>query len=147
MPRRPKKIPQKTPRRTRKNVPKGFDSWFEFDLSKLLRQCHYHTQNVDYVIKKKYEPDFIFYDNDNGKAVYIESKGRFRTREEASKYVAVREALSKFEELVFIFYNPMLSMPGAKVRRDGTKQSHCEWAALNDFKFYTIDDLPKEWRV
>ena len=47
-------------KRTRKNIPKGFDSWLEFDLSKELRQCKFHTEKIPYVQRKTYEPDFIF---------------------------------------------------------------------------------------
>lgn len=145
---KPQKKPVKVPksqRRTFKNIPKGFDSWFEYDLSKVLRNCNYHTAMVEYVTKKCYEPDFIFYDDD--KVIYIESKGRFRTREEASKYIHVRNSLSQYEELVFIFYNFNLAMPGARVRGNGTKQTHGEWATLNDFVWYTFDDIPAKFKV
>jgi hypothetical protein len=74
-------------KRTRKNIPKGFDSWLEFDLSKELRQCKFHTEKIPYVQRKTYEPDFIFYDEEEELLTYIEVKGRFRDRAEAKKYV------------------------------------------------------------
>jgi hypothetical protein len=77
-------------KRTRKNIPKGFDSWLEFDLSKELRQCKFHTEKIPYVQRKTYEPDFIFYDEEEELLTYIEVKGRFRDRAEAKKYVDIR---------------------------------------------------------
>jgi hypothetical protein len=80
-------------KRTRKNIPKGFDSWLEFDLSKELRQCKFHTEKIPYVQRKTYEPDFIFYDEEEELLTYIEVKGRFRDRAEAKKYVDIRDSL------------------------------------------------------
>ena len=30
--------------------------------------------------------------------------------------------------------------------KDGSKRSHGEWASKNNFKWYTSDTLPEEWR-
>ena len=54
--------------------------------------------------------------------------------------------LPKNTELVFLFANPNAPMPQAKRRKDGTKRSHGEWASKNNFKWYTSDTLPEEWR-
>jgi hypothetical protein len=147
MARKPKKIPQrrtKEPRRTRANVPDGYDSWFEFDLKEVLKKCQYHGNEIAYVIEKRYKPDFTYFED--RMITYIESKGRFRSRDEAAKYVAVRNALSPFERLVFIFAKPSLAMPGARPRRNGTKQSHAEWADSNGFVWYSAETIPKEWQ-
>ena len=130
-------------KRNRKNVPKGYDSWFEYDLFHKMKQCKYHSDAVLYVTHSRYEPDFTFH---NGKyKVYIEAKGRFRTRSEARKYLCVRDGLSKYEQLVFIFMNPKTAMPGAKKRKDGTRQTMAEWADKNGFAWYTMDTLPNAW--
>ena len=36
-------------------------------------------------------------------------------------------------------------MPGAKIRKDGTKRTHGEWATANGFRWYTEDTLPDAW--
>jgi hypothetical protein len=62
-------------KRTRKNIPKGFDSWLEYDLSKVLRQCKFHTEKIPYIQRKTYEPDFIFYDEARGATHLHRSEG------------------------------------------------------------------------
>jgi hypothetical protein len=131
-------------KRNRKNVPKGYDSWFEYDLCHALTECKYHTEKIEYVTVSRYEPDFVFH---NGKyKVYIEAKGRFRTRGEARKYVSVKAGLNKYETLVFIFQNPNTAMPGARKRQDGTRLTMAEWAEKNGFNWYTMDTVPLAWR-
>ena len=126
-------------RRTKKNIPNGYDSWFEYDLHQKMRQCQYHTQHISYVQERKYEPDFIY------KNILIEAKGRFRTRDEARKYVDVRKCLDAAYELVFIFMNPNTAMPGARKRADGTRYNMAEWADKQGFRYYTAETMPLEW--
>ena len=57
-----------------------------------------------------------------------------------------RKALKKNVELVFLFQKPFSPMPGARVRRDGTKRTHAEWAEKNNFLWYSEDTLPEEWK-
>jgi len=38
-------------------------------------------------------------------------------------------------------------MPFAQKRKDGSKRSHAEWADKNNFKWYTSDTLPENWRA
>ena len=57
-----------------------------------------------YLVPKYYEPDFVY--KYRTKTIYIEAKGRFRTSEEARKYVIISETLSPKEELVFLFQRP-----------------------------------------
>ena len=130
-------------KRTRKNVPKGFDSWLEFDLFNNLRKCEYHPDRIDYIQKKTYEPDFK-YTRPDGHTVYIEAKGRFRDRAEARKYIDIREGLED-ASLVFVFQNPQVSMPAAQRRADGTRLTMAEWATKNNFTYYCKDVVPKEW--
>jgi len=129
-------------RRRRKSVklPKGIDSKLELDLSKGgLQGCEWKPDPIDYIVRKKYNPDCSFGD------IIIEIKGRFRTTAEASKYKWVRKHLLPHQELVFVFANPNLRMPAAKRRVDGTYQTHADWAYKNDFIFYSKDDLPRDW--
>lgn len=117
-----------------------YDSKFEESLHKgPLKGCKFHTERLPYIVEKNYEPDFI-----RGK-YYIEAKGRFRDRQEAAKYLWVRKCLPKGKELVFVFQNYRASMPGSKRRKDGTRQSHGEWADKNNFKWFTPRTVPKSW--
>lgn len=110
---------------------KGYDSRFEYNLHKgPLKKTKYHTDKIPYSIETFYEPDFSWKD------ILIEAKGRFRSRQEAAKYVWIRRSLV-FEELVFVFMKPHTPMPGAKKRKDGTKQTHAEWAEKNGFRWFT----------
>jgi len=119
----------------KRKAPKGYDSKFEYDLHKgPLKKADYHTMKIGYVMESMYEPDFVYED------YIIEAKGRFRTRQEAAKYVAVQRTLI-FQELIFVFYNPNTPMPGAKKRKDGTKLTHGEWATINGFKWYTAETV------
>lgn len=139
-------------KRTRKNVPKGFDSWLEYDLYQKLRRCEYHPDRIDYVQHKQYEPDFVYYDDKEQIKTFIEVKGRFRDRAEAKKYVDVRSSLQRSDiecvfELVFIFQNPNTAMPAARRRADGTRFTMADWAVKNGFTYYTPDTVPLEWSV
>jgi len=131
--------------RKRTKPPKGYDSWFEYDLHrKHLTGCKFHPDTIEYVQVKRYEPDFV-YITPKGFKIYIETKGRFRDSAEARKYKDIRNGLEKGEELVFIFQNPRTPMPHAKKRRDGTRLTHGGWAEKEGFRYFDIDSLPPEW--
>lgn len=135
-------------KRGNRKPPKGYDSWFEYELhQKLLKGCKCHSETLEYTQVKIYHPDFIYSDSSTkgGYKVYIEAKGRFRDRGEARKYIDVKKALKKNEELVFIFYNAQTPMPNAKKRIDGTKLTHGEWAFINGFRYFTEDSIPASW--
>jgi len=139
-----RRIPRK-PRPKKVNVPKGYDSMWEVTLHEtILQDWKHHWDNISYTVHHKYEPDFVKTLND--KTILLEAKGRFWDYNEYSKYIHVRTALPKNYELVFLFQKPFSPMPGAKVRRNGTKRTHAEWAETNNFKWYSEDTLPKEWR-
>lgn len=105
-----------------------------------LSACAFHTESIPYTVKSIYEPDFC-----HGKFL-IETKGRFRDRNESKKYIWIAKALPKGKELVFVFMNHMTPMPGAKRRkRCGTKQTVGEWATKNDIRWYTPRTVPKRW--
>ena len=124
----------------------------------LLKTWEFHNADRDvcYVINKTYQSDFVKKIHDT-KVIYLEAKGRFRDREEASKYLWVRKSLDLINEasrlsgepvvheLVFLFYNPNLAFPHAKKRKDGTKMTHKEWAEKQGFRWFSEETLPREW--
>lgn len=125
---------KKSPR-FNKTYPKRYDSGFEHEVAKDLGEgWEHHPDKITYVSQHTYTPDFKKVVD--GKTILIEAKGRFRTRNEATKYVAIRDALKEDEELVFIFYNADHPLVGAKKRKDGTKQSHGDWATTNNFRWW-----------
>ena len=140
MARKKRRIRPKDPK-----APKGFDSLWEYNLhEKTLKSWKHHAACIDYIIEKKYEPDFVKVID--GKTILLEAKGRFWDYPEYSKYVWLRKALKKNVELVFLFQKPFSPMPGARVRRDGTKRTHAEWAEKNNFLWYSEDTLPEDWK-
>ena len=140
MKRKPRKI-----RPREKNVPKGYDSLWEYSLHQtLLKNWKMRGDPINYIIKKTYEVDFI--NTIENKTILLEAKGRFWDHAEYSKYIWIREALPSTMELVFLFQKPYAPMPQAKKRKDGTKRTHAEWAETNNFKWYSEENLPKSWR-
>ena len=123
----------------RKKLPKGVDSGLEGALKNKMAGCEWKPPTVPYVMKKKYNPDAKYEDT------LIEIKGRFRTSDEAAKYIWVRENLPPWEDIVFVFANPKLKMPNARTRKDGTFRTHGEWAAKHGFTYYSPDNIPEEW--
>ena len=126
----------------------GYDSTFERVLHQtVLQDWQHHGDPVDYVIEHKYEPDFVKWFGK--KKIIIEAKGRFWDHSEYIKYVWIRKAFEEMVEdyeLVFLFSSPYSPMPQAKRRKDGTKRTHAEWAEKNNFKWYSEDTLPEEWK-
>lgn len=117
-------------------------SKFEVDLKKRLKGCRYEPFKLQYTWESEYVPDFVPNCDQN---ILIEAKGRFRTTQEARKYQAVQKS-NPDVEIVFVFMNPKVPMPGARKRKNGTKISHGEWAELNNFRWFTLGTLPEEWR-
>ena len=157
-----KRSPRKKISKKKKVIPKGYDSRLEYDLHKNeLKDFNYHPEEkISYVTRHQYEPDFvteICLDQDcscaehrcsgRTKSILVEVKGRFRERKEASKYIAVREALEEDkEEIIFLFQEASKPMPFAGRRKDGTKQTHGEWAEKNGFRYFCLKKgLPKGW--
>ena len=127
-------------KRKSKALPKGCDSHLEADLKKGgLRGCEWKPDRIPYTIEKNYNPDCVYGD------IIIEVKGRFRTSDEAAKYVWLRKALPEEKELVFVFASPNCKMPNAKRRKDGTFNTHKAWAEKNGFRWYDKNHLPPEW--
>ena len=130
-----------------KSLPKGYDSKLEQRLHETcLQSCQHHVPKEDlipYVIPHTYQPDFLM--EYNGKLFVIEAKGRAREQAELRKYCYVIEHFENWEfyknstcteiELVLIFENAATPMPFSKRRKDGTRQSHGEWATKNGFRW------------
>lgn len=95
----------------------------------------HHSEWIHYNIEHKYEPDFKLECKD-GKIIYIEIKGYFQDRAEATKYTWINKALKEHEELVFIFERPDKPIHFQAKRRDGTKMSHREWCVKNGFRIF-----------
>ncbi len=142
-------MPKRKPRKARpreKNVPKGYDSLWEYKLHKdILKNWKLRGDLIKYVIEKTYEIDFVR--EIEGKLILLEVKGRFWDHAEYSKYIWIRKTLPKNTELVFLFQKPLAPMPGAKKRKNGTKRSHAEWADRNNFRWFSEESLPDEWKI
>lgn len=116
--------------------------WEESLVQGLFKDFEYHPEKIHYTkpeTKHTYQPDWKI--NKFKKIIYIEAKGRFRSKEEYTKYLHVREALEENEELVFLFMKPKNAMPGAKKRKDGTVRTHAEWAESNGFRWYDENSI------
>jgi len=124
-----------------KRVNKGFDSKFEKTLHEgALSHCEYHPEDkFNYSIPHYYKPDFVW--KDSGKTYLIEAKGNFTDTSEASKYKHIRDSLPEDVELVFLFQHPGVTMPRAKLRKDGTKATNAEWAEKNGFRYYSEKNI------
>lgn len=148
----------------KKKVPTGYDSTLEYDLhNNELKDWEYHPrEKVRYEVPSTYEADFrseicsvegmgCTKRGCSGKhqEILLEVKGRFRTREEASKYIHIREALRQQEketEIIFVFQDSNKPMPFVKRRKDGTKQTHGQWAEKNEFRYECFKKgLPNKW--
>lgn len=85
----------------------------------------YESERVDYVMHRKYTPDFTQGDT------HIEVKGFFRPGDQA-KYKAIKEVLDEQgKKLVFIFSNPN------KPVRKGAKLTHGKWCERNGIEYYS----------
>ena len=120
---------------------RSYDSKWEKKLCEgVLNGVIYHPKKLGYIVEHNYTPDFLI--EREGKAkIYIEAKGRFIDRAEASKYIWIRLSFTQKEQLVFLFWNPNKPMPHAKKRKDGTKQTHAEWAEKNGFAWFTEETI------
>src|SRR5690554_5012885 len=96
-------------KKSKRKIPAGYDSTLEYDLHKKeLKAWEYHPkEKVKYEVPSTYEADFrreictskgVGISERRCKEILLEVKGRFRTREEASKYIHIREALRKQSE-------------------------------------------------
>ena len=136
------------------------DSKWEVALKNgVMKDFKYHPKAIEYTIPEslhKYSPDWVIVKpifeiepidlnlgtpititRNFSQLIYVEAKGRFRSREEMNKYIHIKASLSSDEELVFLFQKPKLPVFGASKRKDGTRMSHAEWAEKQGFKWFT----------
>ena len=116
-------------------------SGFERRIAEAYPELDYEPFMVRYHLPElKYRPDFA-----NLKKygmLILEAKGRARNRAELRKYIWIRKCNPDFK-LVFIFENPLVFVPDAQVRKDGSRLTLAEWAELNEFEWCTIRTLPE----
>lgn len=140
-------------KKNKKKTPKGYDSRLEYDLhNKELKDWEYHPkEKIEYVVPSTYEPDFCC-ETSSG-CILVEVKGHFRTRDEASKYIHIRETLNKEgfrkkkAEIVFIFQDANKPMQFANKKKDGTRQTHGEWAQRNGFRYWCCKKGLDTWKI
>jgi len=121
-------------RRSRKSKHSNFRSGFEEDVAKQLQPFgfSYEPFQVDYIIPRKYTPDFVY--EKNGRTYLIECKGYFRAGD-TQKYRAVARSIPWTQELIFV-----LMKPNQKVSKS-TKLTMAEWCDKHNILWYNIDTL------
>lgn len=113
-----------------------YRSKFEGEVAKRLpKRARFEETKLEYVLHKKYIPDFHFKTR-NG-VVYIEAKGRFRNNDQ-QKLLAVKRQ-NPDVKIVLVFQNPDLPV------RKGAKITMSMWAEKNGFPWYGLDSIPKRW--
>lgn len=123
-------------KRTRTKVKNPYRSKFEQTFASFFPKLHYEKKTFKYpfVLEKTYKADFI--DDISNPKLVVETKGRFRTYDEAKKV----QALAKFFEargctFIVVFQDwSTPAYPQAKKRKDGTRLSQKEWAEANQIK-------------
>lgn len=117
--------------------------------SRIGKSWDYEMPKIDYVIpqrKSSYTPDFAKVIPGVG-VVYLETKGRFRTRAEAQKYLHIRKSLGKDEQLVFILQGKNAKMPGKEGRKSKVtgqklkKETMEQWLTRHGFKWFYAKDF------
>lgn len=104
------------------------------ELTKSKHTVDYETTSLDYVIRKKYIPDFILTDKD-GKITYLEVKGWLRV-EDRIKLRAVKDTNPNVDlRLVFDKDNKLSKH---------SKMTYSEWAEKYGFP-WVVGSVPKEW--
>ena len=88
-----------------------------------------------------YTPDFKI-ECEDGSYFWIEYKGYLRDKEKTK----MREIRKQRPDLNirFVFEDALKPVAGARKRKDGTKQSHAEWAIKNGYR-WANKFIPMEW--
>lgn len=127
--------PKGTRRRARA---KGYKSGLEHQLHLgPMKNAEYEPvwSKVEYTIKKTYNPDFAFKSQEN---VVYEAKGRFRTFEEAKKYVYVKESNPHLTIRFIITDSKQRAYPQ-------TKMSLGDWLTKHGFAWALASQIPEDW--
>ena len=110
----------------KRNTRNKFETRLQKQLKRAKVSFKYESEKLEYVLIRKYIPDFIL--EGNGKKIYIEAKGYLRP-EHKPKMVAVKKAFPEID-LRIVFYS--------------SKPKDIRWAVKNKFP-YAIGTIPKEW--
>lgn len=111
-----------------------YKSLLEASIAKTLpKNSKYETERINYVLPKKYIPDFIVKTKD-GRSIYLEVKGYLRYEDQA-KMKSVKHCNSNLD-IRFVF--------GADSKVQGSKMTNSDWARKYNFPF-CIGSPPKEW--
>lgn len=98
------------------------------------KTVEYEPFKIEYQPKlKRYTPDFKL---PNG--IIVEAKGRFRTSEERTKMICVRDQNPQYD-IRFLFMDANLRL------YKGAKLTHGEWATKNGFQWAEGDFIPPQW--
>lgn len=109
-----------------------------------LKGIPYEEKTFKYtaIEERKYTPDGFISDK-----VWLEVKGRFRTRAEARKYQHIQKCYPDVY-IIFVLAAREVPLPGATIRKkDGKKRTHEEWLTENGFVYCyedTVDIFLKE---
>lgn len=114
-----------------------FKSHFELEASEKLGADNYEVAELSYTIPAelhKYIPDFTTTAQD-GHSVHFETKGRFRTKAEADKYIFVRDSNPGID-IRFVIMSDKTLMPRSK------KTTMKDWLVKNGFQVYVWPSVP-----
>lgn len=119
-----------------------YKSHFELEMSYRMPEDSYECDELTYTIpatEHKYIPDWTVTASD-GHKIYLESKGRFRTKAEADKYLLVRDSNPGID-LRFVIQSEKTLMPRSK------KTTMKQWLEKNGFKTYVWPNIPNPNRM
>lgn len=122
-----------------RGYPKPYKSKLEYNLHRgPMKHLEYEPKwaSTEYTITKTYNPDFVSKEHPE---IYYEAKGRFRTFDEAKKYVHFRES-NPHITIRFIITDP------SKEAYPQTKMSMGAWLTKHGFEWCTDTNVPEEWR-
>jgi hypothetical protein len=115
---------------SRNRLKSKFRSYFEEDVSKVLRGFDYEPFTVPYTIHRRYCPDFVH----EATGTLVECKGFFREGD-TKKYKSVRDSLPSHQRLVFV-----LMKPEKKIRK-GAKMTMAQWCEKENIPWYSRETL------
>jgi hypothetical protein len=111
-----------------------YKSVLEKKIARILgRKATYETEVLQYLLPKRYTPDFVVDMPGNGR-VYIEVKGWFRYEDQA-KMRAVKKCNPDLDIRMYF--------PNDK-KVQSSKMTNSEWCKKYEFPYY-IGELPKEF--
>lgn len=120
---------------TKRSKRKGkYKSLLEASIAKTLpKNARYETERINYVLPKKYIPDFVVTTKD-GRTIYLEVKGYLRYEDQA-KMKAVKHVNPNLD-IRFVF--------AAEGKVQGSQMTNVEWCRKYNFP-YCVGKPPKEW--